>query len=112
MIRKALLSVSAAFLAAATPGNSPLDLCANTTVAICGAGNVCCLCVVGDPTSCSFSCRDAERQCQPCPPCGPKGWSAHEYVTEILAPGASLVVGGTEVWLVVGFGEIAGVRVR
>ena len=60
MIRNAILSVSTAFLAAAPPGTSPLDQCASTAVAVCGEGNVCCLCVVGEPPSCSFSCRDGK----------------------------------------------------
>ncbi len=111
MIYKAILSVSVTFLAAG-PGASPLDQCASTAVAVCGAGNVCCLCVVGEPPSCAFSCGDAEGHGQPCPPCGPQGWVAHEYATEVLAPGVHLAVGGAEVWLVVGFDEVAGVRVK
>jgi hypothetical protein len=54
---------------------SPLTQCAETAIMVCGEGQVCCLCVYDE--SCSFSCRDANGGCDPCPPCGDPPKKAH-----------------------------------
>lgn len=53
-------------------GVADANACAELAISICGEGNICCFCVIGSngDVACSFSCRDSEGNCEPCPTCG------------------------------------------
>lgn len=93
-----LIAIVVAASAAVFAGNEPnadtaMQQCANVAIATCGQGEVCCVCLVGDPQACSFSCRGLDGTCAPCPACGPTDHSNQDYVVYWIAPGIAWVIG-------------------
>jgi hypothetical protein len=51
------------------PQEGNVNACGELAVLICGAGEICCMCVYTE--HCSFSCQDDGGGCTACPHCGP-----------------------------------------
>ena len=56
----------------AMAADGPAQQCAGLAILVCGEGQICCFCyATNGNAACSFSCRDEDGGCEPCPECGP-----------------------------------------
>ncbi len=56
----------------AMAADGPAQQCAGLAILVCGEGMICCFCYAANGNAaCSFSCRDEDGGCEPCPECGP-----------------------------------------